>query len=323
MLQLLHRLATGRNVLILLVLDLLRMMGVMPYLGKQLDTLTGGTPPLDLAIPTYSPKFAHASVATYGEAGRAYYRSIELGADLVYPLVYGFAFALLLAFLWQRLAPHQAWTRFVPLLPLVGMLFDYAENLSIVALLDRFPAQPDGLARLAVLFTLLKWSFAFAGIAFMLVGLSWWLLRGRPKLALPLWAGAALLFLFSACGGVSEPTAGDTAALAPDEVVTTFFNWYDSELPDREVALRHPALHPHYVDSIQQILAEPELDYDPIVNAQDCICCHDGKQGQCTATTESITGDRARVKMNYGFGEFCCYVDLVKVEGEWKIYSRS
>ncbi len=27
--------------------------------------------------------------------------------------------------------------------------------------------------------------------------------------------------------------------------------------------------------------------------------------------------------LNLGCGEFCCYVDLVKVDGEWKIYGRS
>lgn len=177
MLATLHRLATGRNVLILLALDAVMMFGVMGAMSKWLQSAVGpgDARPLDLMIPTYSPRAAHTQLTFFGDEGREVYKTIELTADMIYPLVYGFAFALLIAFLWKRLVPQAGWVYWLPLLPLIGMLFDYAENMAIVSLINSFPAPALGMARLAGAFTLLKWLFAFAGIGAIAAGLVGWL----------------------------------------------------------------------------------------------------------------------------------------------------
>lgn len=177
MIDRLHHLAKGPIVAILLVLDFIMMIGVMPYMGRRMKALAPDATPLDIVIPTYSTDFAHEMVAAYGEAGRAFYKSIELGADIAYPLIYGFAFSLLLAYLWPRIAPGTRWLRWLPLIPLAGMLFDFGENIAIVTLLSQYPAQPDGLARLAGFFSLMKWVFAFITIGLVLTGLNGLLIR--------------------------------------------------------------------------------------------------------------------------------------------------
>lgn len=171
MIMLIQRYATGRNAAIMFVLDLLMMLGLMPYMAARMEAVAGPIQPLDLEIPAYSPETAFRRLADLGEAGRSIYRAIELSADVIYPLVYGAAYALVIAWLWKRLAPGTRWALWLPLLPLLAMIFDFGENFSIVALIGRFPEQPETLARIAAGFSLLKWVFVLSAIAAMLTGL--------------------------------------------------------------------------------------------------------------------------------------------------------
>ena len=88
MMKFLQKWANGRNVLILLAADLVFMLGVMPYMGKKMEQLAPGIPPLDITIPSYSAEYAQGLITKMSDEARAFYKSIELGADLVYPLIY-------------------------------------------------------------------------------------------------------------------------------------------------------------------------------------------------------------------------------------------
>lgn len=174
MIKLIQKWASGRNVLILLGADLVFMLGIMPYMGKKMEALAPGIPPLDITIPSYSAEYAQDVITKMSDPARAFYKSIELGADLVYPLIYGFAFALLIAFLWKKLDWGQGLLKWVILFPLLGMLFDYGENLSIVSLINQYPNPTTGTAQIAAYFSLAKWSFVFSTLAATIIGLLAW-----------------------------------------------------------------------------------------------------------------------------------------------------
>ena len=179
MLTLIQQFATKKNVLIFLGLDLVLMFGLMPIMGMKLAEVAGDVKPLDLKIPTYSVAFAHESVEGYGEAGRQLYQTIQLTADVIYPIVYGFAYALIIAFFFQRAFPSQSWTKWLSLVPLATLVADLGENLSIVSLLNRFPEQPDHLAQLASTFSLMKWLLFLGTVALILLGLGLFLINRR------------------------------------------------------------------------------------------------------------------------------------------------
>lgn len=181
MIKLIQKWATGRNVLILLAADLLFMLGIMPYMGKKMEELAPGIPPLDITIPSYSAEYAQDTINKMSDPARAFYKSIELGADLIYPLIYGFAFALLIAFLWKKLGWGQGLLKWVILFPLLGMIFDYGENLSIVSLINQHPNPAVGTAQMAAYFSLAKWSFAFSALAAIVIGLLAWGWKARSS----------------------------------------------------------------------------------------------------------------------------------------------
>ena len=182
MLNKLQKWATGRNVIILVLLDVIFMMGVMPYMQMLMAlVMNQHAQPIDLSIPTWTPAQGFALIESYGDAGRKLYRTIELTADVIYPLVYGFAFALLITFLVRKVAPSNKWMPYLAFLPLIAMLFDYAENLCIVSLLCTYPHKLMLIARLGGVFTLFKWVFAFACMGVSLIGLILWALKGLGK----------------------------------------------------------------------------------------------------------------------------------------------
>ena len=179
MIKLLQKWATGRNVLILLAADLVFMLGVMPYMGKKMEKLAPGIQPLDITIPSYSAEYAQDLITKLSDPARAFYKSIELGVDLVYPLIYGFAFALLIAFLWRKIGWDKGLLKWAILFPLIGMIFDYGENFSIVSLINQYPTPVASTAQTAAYFSLGKWSFVFAGMAAVIIGLLTWGWKSR------------------------------------------------------------------------------------------------------------------------------------------------
>lgn len=182
MLAKLQQWATGRNVIIFVLLDVVFMMGVMPYM-QSLMSKAAGKPvvPIDLSIPTWTPEQGFALIESYGDSGRSLYRIIDLTADVVYPIIYGFAFALLITFLVRKIAPSNKWLPYLAFLPLLAVVFDYAENASIVALLNAYPTQLMGVAKLGGIFTFFKWMLVFATIGVSVIGLIVWGIKGLSK----------------------------------------------------------------------------------------------------------------------------------------------
>lgn len=161
-------------------LNLVFMMGVMPYAGAILAMAAGnGAGPLDLEF-FYTPEQALAAVDAYGETGRVVYRTIELTADVLYPLAYGLAYSLAISWFFQRAFPTESRLQRINLLPIGAVLFDLLENAAIVTLLSVSPP-PYLAAILASIFTPLKWAFAISSILATVIGLAAWAIGKARK----------------------------------------------------------------------------------------------------------------------------------------------
>jgi hypothetical protein len=162
--------AKGWLVLVLFILDGLFMFFVMPMLGALMQGDQGGLGPLDLKF-FYTPDQAFTQIASYGEYGRAFYRNIELTADIIYPIVYTLFFSLCITWFFQRAFAAESKLQRLNVVPCGAWLFDLFENLGIATLLTVYPSQPAALAWATAIFTSLKWMFAGASILLTLFGL--------------------------------------------------------------------------------------------------------------------------------------------------------
>ena len=168
MMKTLRKLATGKNILILLALFLLANFVVVPLVYPKFQTL-------DL-VNGYTSTRAYELISSYGEQGRQTYAIIEITLDLIYPLVTGLLFSLLTLYSFQHGFPNQKWTHWLALLPFTVMIFDFLENTSILILLLEYPRQLSGLASIASFFTTAKYTLSPLQLI-SVIGFLGWLVR--------------------------------------------------------------------------------------------------------------------------------------------------
>jgi len=177
-----HHWAKGWLVLVLLVLGMFFSGFLMPLIGGLMQDGTGQIQPLDLMLFA-TPDKIFAMIEKYGDMTRIFYRNVELSVDIIYPIVYLFAFGLLISWLFQRGFSPSSNMMKLNVMPLGAWFFDLLENLNIVTMLSMYPAKPTALAWLLFAFSTIKWLFAAASIVLMLIGLVMALKNGFKKQA--------------------------------------------------------------------------------------------------------------------------------------------
>ena len=165
-----YKWANGWIVLLFVVLDGFFGGFVMPLIGGIMQDGTGQIQPLDLMFFA-TPDKLFDMIDRYGDSGRVFYRNVELTADIVYPIVYLFAFGLLISWLFKRGFAANSSMRKWNVMPVGAWVFDMLENLNIVTLLTMHPAKPMMLGWTLFTFSSIKWLFAGASILLILLGL--------------------------------------------------------------------------------------------------------------------------------------------------------
>lgn len=123
----------------------------------------------------YQPGDAYAALAEFGESGRKNYFNMLAVADSIYPLFYGALLVLALSFVLDKSLSRNSLFRIFNLAPIDAVLFDFAENLSIMHLITAFPGRADLAARMASAFGILKWTVVALCIALIVAGLVRWI----------------------------------------------------------------------------------------------------------------------------------------------------
>lgn len=157
-----------------------------PFGIAQLNEMTGDAGVLDEM--SYSSEEAHAVLTAQGEAGRAFYRQLLLSTELFFPAIYRTFNVLFITFLLGRWFSQENRWRYVCLLPWVGMMADYVENMLVVRMLGVYPKQTPIVATIASAVTKLKWGSNYLDWTLMVIGLAgvlvWTITKRRKEVAL-------------------------------------------------------------------------------------------------------------------------------------------
>lgn len=129
--------------------------------GGKIEALSNGASVLDLGM-AYSPNDAYdLFLNKYSEEGRELYLKAEC-VDLFFPIAYSCFFALLISLGIKRFPEMPQEYRLLNLLPFVGGLADYMENVGIFTLLLTYPEKHYNMALWASGFGTIKWMTIFA-----------------------------------------------------------------------------------------------------------------------------------------------------------------
>ena len=129
--------------------------------------ITGGPNILDFQAG-YSPAEAYDMLAALGAGGRAFYLGRILPVDFPFPLSYMLCFAGWIAWLLKHLEFRNR-LKYLLIVPVLAMLFDWAENIGIIVMLDNYPLLPLWAVSVASVSGILKAAFTVCSIAAIVV----------------------------------------------------------------------------------------------------------------------------------------------------------
>lgn len=161
-----YQFSNWKTLVLLLVLYIAFPAYFLKNAEIRMNTLSGKTlGPIDLTIG-FTPSRTLQMVEEYGEAARAFYATIEMTTDVVYPIVYSCLFAVILSLLYYR--KSYAPFAYVNLFPFVSLVFDYLENITIITMLQSYPEQSMTVASFCEIFKMLKW-FSFVVTVLLII----------------------------------------------------------------------------------------------------------------------------------------------------------
>jgi hypothetical protein len=117
---------------------------------------------------SYTLKEVRMDFEKLGVAGRSLYSSIVGGVDMLYPLVYGLFFILILANLLKRTIGPGSKLMLLALLPILGVVCDYLENINTLSLLRNYPQLSEQEVAWGEQMTRMKHAFLFLSLGFAL-----------------------------------------------------------------------------------------------------------------------------------------------------------
>lgn len=167
----LYRVTNGWVALIGLIIFILFTILVLPGQSSNAEMQNGGGESPDLSL-YYSAKDLYRMAEDYGEAGRAAYIRARFSFDIAWPLVYTFFLVTAITWLFGRAFPEGSSWRLANLAPLIGMAFDFLENISTSLVMWRYPLTTPVVDSLAAVFTLLKWFILGVSFILLLLGLA-------------------------------------------------------------------------------------------------------------------------------------------------------
>ena len=129
--------------------------------------ITGGASILDFEFG-YSSEKAYGILTALGVEGRTFYLMRILPMDFPLPLTYMLFFTGVIALLCKHTTQIKP-LRFLLFVPVFAMLFDWTENIGILAMLNSYPILPEWAASVASVFGMLKTVFTVGSLVIIVM----------------------------------------------------------------------------------------------------------------------------------------------------------
>jgi len=165
----LHRVSSTWVTLSALLAFLLFSALILPAQSSRAEAYSGTVGSPDTSF-FYSADDLYDIAQAYGEQGRAAYVRSRFTFDVVWPLIYMLFLSTAISWVYTRALPADGWWQLANLVPILGALSDYLENVSTSIVMLRYPAQTAVVDALAPIFTLVKWILIGSSFGLLVAG---------------------------------------------------------------------------------------------------------------------------------------------------------
>ena len=151
-----ERNSSGKKVLGLFILtNAIFIFMITVTMSKTMD-LADGMTVLDLMPLGYDTNYVNQLFSSLGENGRNYYLTKQIPIDLIYPLIFGFSYCLILGYFLLKLDKFNSKFSYLCLLPVITAFADYLENIGIISLLNNYPTLTQMAVQMTNVFSIVK-----------------------------------------------------------------------------------------------------------------------------------------------------------------------
>ena len=137
--ELIAKNSSGKKVALLFVLTNLVYAFMLLVTIPKTVAYSGGMKLLDMMPQGYDSEYVNELFKKLGKEGRDVYLFNQIPVDMIYPLLFGLTYSLLIAYFLKKLNKLKTSLFFLCLLPIIAGLADYLENIGIISMLYDYP----------------------------------------------------------------------------------------------------------------------------------------------------------------------------------------
>lgn len=111
---------------------------------------------LDMMPTGFSFNYVNELFSTLGENGRDTYLTLQMPVDMIYPLLFGITYCLLIAYFLKILNKVATRYNYLCYLPIIAGVSDYFENIGIITMLNSYPDITETAVSVVSMFSIIK-----------------------------------------------------------------------------------------------------------------------------------------------------------------------
>lgn len=154
--HLIERNISSKKVLILFILTNLVYIAMLGVTIPNTMEYAKGMKLLDMIPTGYDWEYVNELFTNLGEEGRSVYLTNQIPLDMIYPLLFGASYCLLLGYFLKKLQKLKSPYSYLCLFPIIAGFSDYLENIGIIMMLKSFPEISATLVNVTNTFSITK-----------------------------------------------------------------------------------------------------------------------------------------------------------------------
>lgn len=147
---------SGKKVLGLFILTNAVYVFMLTVTIPKTMEFSNGMKLLDMMPMGYDLNYVNELFKSLGENGQKVYLTNQIPVDMIYPLLFGLTYCLLLAFFLKKLNKLNTPLIYICFIPIIAGIADYFENFGIIAMLKNYPELTEVAVKTTSSFSLIK-----------------------------------------------------------------------------------------------------------------------------------------------------------------------
>lgn len=154
--KILEKNTSGKKVLGLFILTNVAYLFMLFVTIPKTMKFSNGMKLLDMLPTGYNQDYVIELFKTLGENGREIYLTNQIPVDMIYPMLFGLTYSLLLAYFLKKLNKLKPPFTYLCILPIIAAVSDYLENIGIITMLNSYPDLTETMVNTANTFSVIK-----------------------------------------------------------------------------------------------------------------------------------------------------------------------